>query len=607
MYTTTILSHPPYPLQKGTHSVQLVIKPGSWNSSFERGLSGMLKSILIFTVIFFFAASTQAAETGTSSQIKHVTIYLKGARVERTASSSLVPGNNEIVFEGLSNFLDESSIEVHGAGNATILSVNYRINYLKMQQQTELAKRLQFSLDSANLKLEYLNNQTTVLDQEMQLLQSNYKMGVNEKTQFADDVEEWLQRYHKKVLEIKNEVTKLKLEQKSLRTLSYSLQNELQQANSSKKEPSGEIVVKVSSTSYGKADFKFDYYVPTASWQPLYSMRAENTTDPLKLDYDAMVSQTSGEIWKDVKISLSTANPLLGGNKPDLYPWYLNILQMVDYTSFSGAVNSMDARGLAGAVTYSVSDGQYNNTDSVKTPDVGGDEFTPAAPDADIKTISKPEEMGSSFANTTITQSQINVSFDIDLEYTIAPDGTPQQVKIQQSTLQAIYEYAAAPKLDNDAFLIARATGWEDANLLPGTANLYYEGAYIGKSYINPSVTNDTLNLSFGRDKKINIERKLLRDFSKKSFLGKNKTQNFVYEISLKNTKNIPLAINVEDQIPVSQNKEIEVTVKDVSKADYDIKTGKLIWKLNMQPNEVKKLKIEFSVKFPKNKVISGL
>ena len=534
-------------------------------------------------------AGLNAEGLATSSKIKDVTIYLKGARVERTASLNLVPGNNEIVFENLSNFIDESSIEVQGQGNATILSVNYRINYLKMQQQTETARHLKLSLDSSQLRLEYIGNEIAVLDQEALLLQANYKVGVNEKTQFANEVEEWSRRYHTRVLEIKNKLTILHIKEKEITILNQELQNQLVQANSSNRQPSGEIIVKVSAASGGKADFSFDYYVATAGWTPLYSLRAQNTTDPLKLDYDALVSQQSGEIWKDIKMTLSTGNPMLAGNKPELGSWYLNIAEINTRRNRWDFGDESKTTGLDRDALFKKSEDKTITT-----------MYNQVAVEANI-----PMAGASDF--TTMKQSQLNVSFDISLPYTIAADGTPQQVRIQQASIPAIYEYAAAPKLDNDAFLLARATGWEEFNLLPGTANLYFEGAYIGKSYINPTVTNDTLNLSFGRDKKINIERKLLRDFNKKAFLGKNTTQNFVYEISVKNTKYTAVTLNMEDQVPVSQNKEIEVSVNEISGADYDKKTGKLQWKLSLNPNEIKKIKMEYSVKYPVNKIVTGL
>ncbi len=536
-----------------------------------------LLTILVFSLI---SICLYAEEHIAPSKIKEVTIYLQGARVVRTATVALNPGVNEIVFENLSNSLDENSIEMKGIGNATILSVNYRINYYKLQQLTEATKKLKFSMDSVKYKLDITQNELLVLDQTVQLLQANYKMGVNDKTQFVDDIEEWAQRYSKKVLDIKNSGTKLKLLVTELKAQYADLQNKFNQSSGSSKQPSGEIVVKVQTTAYGNADFNFAYYVGNASWTPIYSLRAQNTTNPIQLDYDALVIQQTGEIWNDIKMSLSTGNPTLGGNKPDLFPWYLRIQNP--------------------PISYGYMKKDAHVAEEEKSVSIEAYKSNVSMPEA-------MQNMSTGADYTTVKHGQLNVTFDINLRYTILPDGSPQQVRMQQISLPATFEYAAIPKLDLDAFLLAKVTGWEDNNLLPGNANLYFEGAYVGKSFINPSITNDTLNLSFGRDKKINIERKLLKDFSKKAFFGKTKTQNFVYEITVKNNKNISTSIDVEDQVPVSQTKDIEVSVKETSKADYDANSGKLKWKFNLQPNEVRKIKIEYSLKYPTNKNILGL
>jgi uncharacterized protein (TIGR02231 family) len=526
-----------------------------------------MKHLFLFILAFNLL---NAKAIGVPSKIKEVTIYLNGARVERSASTNLAPGTNEVVFDGLSNDIDQSSIEVQGQGNATILSVNYRINYLKQQEQSEEVHKVKNSLDSAKLKLEYVKNEIIVLEQENQLMQANYKLGINDKTEFIEDVDEWAVKYHKHVLEIRNLVTRLIIQSTDLTALVNNLQNELNQASATNKMPSGEIVVMVSTTAYNQADFRIAYYVRNASWSPVYNLRAQNTTDPVKLDYDALVTQNTGETWKDIKMVLSTANPTLGGTKPELMPFYLNFSEYL----------------------YKKSN-RYSEMPAAAQPVYEKDEAK--------------ADMSTSANYTTVTQNQLNVTFNINLRYTILPDGTPQQVRIQQISLPATYEYAAVPKLDKDAFMLAKVTGWENDNILPGPASLYFEGAYVGKSYIDPSVTNDTLNLSFGRDKKINIDRKQLKDFSKKSFFGKTITQNFVFELSIKNTKNSPIIITLEDQVPISQNKEIEVIVKENSKAEYDTQTGKLQWKLNLQANEIRKLKLDYSVKFPKGKIVSGL
>ena len=208
---------------------------------------------------------------------------------------------------------------------------------------------------------------------------------------------------------------------------------------------------------------------------------------------------------------------------------------------------------------------------------------------------------------TTVSENQLNVSFEINLKYDIPADGSNRQVRIQQYDLKGVFEYAAIPKLDKDAFLMAKISGWEDYNLLPGPANIFFEGTYVGKSFLDPNITNDTLSLSFGRDKKIVIDRSKIKDFSKKQLLGSYKTQTFAIEISVRNIKDSPIDITIDDQIPVSQTKEIEVTLIDRGSAEYNAETGKISWKLNIKPAENKTMRFVYTVKYPKDKIVEGL
>ena len=154
-------------------------------------------------------------------------------------------------------------------------------------------------------------------------------------------------------------------------------------------------------------------------------------------------------------------------------------------------------------------------------------------------------------------------------------------------------------------FLLAEIADWEKLNLLPGEANIIFEGTYIGKSFIDPSSTQDTLNLTMGRDKRVVVKKEKLVDYSSIKFLGANKKQIFTYEITVKNNKKDAIEILVKDQYPISQDKEVDVELLESSEAANNNETGVLTWKLKLAPGEVKKLKISYSVKYPKDKTLN--
>ncbi|HEY1056718.1 MAG TPA: DUF4139 domain-containing protein, partial [Emticicia sp.] len=157
------------------------------------------------------------------------------------------------------------------------------------------------------------------------------------------------------------------------------------------------------------------------------------------------------------------------------------------------------------------------------------------------------------------------------------------------------------------AFLTAIITNWEKYNLLPGSANIYFEGTFVGTSDIANSDTRDSLLISLGRDKKIITKRETVEAFKSRRNIGSNVRESFGYKIMLRNTKSEPIDIVIEDQVPISQDSRIEVETEELQGADYNKETGKLIWRLTLQPLDNKEILLKYNVKYPKGKNIQGL
>ncbi len=204
-----------------------------------------------------------------------------------------------------------------------------------------------------------------------------------------------------------------------------------------------------------------------------------------------------------------------------------------------------------------------------------------------------------------IQVSELSAEFEIKIPYTIPSDAKPYLVDVTTYNLPATYQHFCAPKIDRDAFLLARITGWEDLNLVEGPANVYFGGTYVGRSYINTQSTDDTLNLSLGRDRKILVTRVKQKDLTSTKYIGSTKKETYAFEISMKNNSKSAINLEMIDQIPISMQGDISVEPIELSKAELDPITGKLKWKFTLQPDELKKIELEFSVKYPKNKNIA--
>jgi len=198
-----------------------------------------------------------------------------------------------------------------------------------------------------------------------------------------------------------------------------------------------------------------------------------------------------------------------------------------------------------------------------------------------------------------------STKFVIKKPYSIPSDGDITSIEINSFELNAKYEYFAAPIINENVFLTTTFSNWEQYNLLPGEASVYFKGTYAGKTTLNPYTTKKEMTVSLGMDQNITVSRKQNKNFKSKSFTGSNRILERTYDLEVKNNKAVAIDIKLMDRIPISQNKDIKVHDIVTNTAAYDAKKGLLSWVLKLAPHEVKTERFSFRVKYPKYKRIS--
>ena len=533
-----------------------------------------MKTILLPIALALFAtASAQETKKQVDSKIDNVTVFLNGAQVNRTATVSVAKGTTELVFHDVSTSVNPQSIQVTTDNDLTVLSVNHQINYIEEQRKREEIVKLETQLKALKEKLNYETAMLQVYQQEENMLIKNQAIGGNNVLIKAIDLKEAMDFQRLRMTEVKNKQLEINQKITSYTKDIARIQQQLNELSAQNTRASGEIVVSVSAKEAGSAKVALSYVVNNAGWFPTYDLRVTDISKPMYLKYKANVSQNSGEDWNKVSLTLSSGNPNENGTKPTLNPWNLN-----------PAPRSMDEVVVVGYGTQR----KANLTGAVEIQ-IRGNKVAP---------------MAFSLPSVKQTEGQTAFQFEIQQPYTIPSDGKQHTVNVQEHTINAVYEYYSVPKLDKDAFLTARITGWEEMNLLTGEANLYYEGTYLGKALLDTHLSNDTLDISLGRDKNITVNRIKLKEFSRKQVFGSNKTDERSWEITIRNKKSVPVNIVIEDQFPTSTDKDIVVERGDYKEATLDETTNKLTWRLKIDPAKEKKIGFRYSVKYPKNSQI---
>jgi uncharacterized protein (TIGR02231 family) len=546
------------------------------------------KFSFIIALFLCSAMAGQQNEIKTDSKITSVTVFLSGAQVTHEARVSVPAGSRTIVFENLTQYINKSSLQIKANNEAiTILSVGHKVNYLKSHENDKRVVELKDSLEKIRFKLDIRNSHEIVYKEEKSMLLANKSIKGEQNGVDIEDLMDMADFYRERLQDIETKLLDIKTSKRNLNKTISRLIKELKSANSQQGKYTSDVIVKVAAKVKSTTKFELSYITNHASWSPKYDIRTKDINEPIALTYKAEVAQNTGFDWKKVNITLSTGNPAINNTQPAINPWYLAY-----YNEYKAKKNRSKGRKQYAQAYVEVLSDDYNNQES-------------SLEDQDKMFYS---EVGLTSADfTSVTQSNVNTTFKIALPYTIKSNGESELIEIQNYDLPVGYQYFAAPKADKDAFLLANIIEWGDYYLLPGYANVYFEGTYIGESYLNTNTTDDTLAVSMGRDKGIVISREKIKDFCKNArFAGKKKSTRG-YEIKVRNNKPKAIEIEVVDQIPMSRIKEIEVEMLENSSAEYDETTGKLVWRLTIQPGETVEISFKFQVKYPKDKNLSNL
>ncbi|MFC4816503.1 DUF4139 domain-containing protein [Flavobacterium sp. GCM10023249] len=540
-----------------------------------------MKQLLTFFLLLTSGYMMAQKPFFTQAKIKAATVYFNAAEITQTANVTLTAGTSEIVIKNVANQLNENSVQIGAPSNITVLSVQFTNDYIAeydIDENSPAIKKVKDSIVLVQKEIKRIVNtknaeQKTIelLDKNQQVFGQNSGLSVTELTKMVD-------YYKSKRTEISNTINTLEEKEIKLNELLAQLNNKLEvDTNKEEKLSSGKLVLQVMNTSAGPVPLEISYLTQNAGWAPFYDLRVESVKESINMMYKAQVVQNTGIDWKKVKLTLSSGNPNQNNQAPLLSSWFLRY----GYPDY-GYKNNQVVNQLRGKVA------------GVAIKNAEAD----AAPMMEDKSISN---------YTTIVENQLNISFDIDIPYDILSNGKAHSVALKEMKIPATYKYYAAPKADKEAFLLAEISEYGKYNLLRGDANIIFEGMYVGKTYINPGQTSDTLNLSMGRDKKVAIKREKVVDKSGTKFFSSKKEQTFTYDITLRNNKKEAIEMVLKDQYPLSSDKEIEIELVQKDGAKVNLETGILTWDISLKPNETKKIRISYVVKYPKDKIIENL
>lgn len=556
---------------------------------------------LLFIGAPFFLSSQQVIVQTVKSEIKQVKLFLTSGEMLHEQQIRLSKGRNKLVFSGISAFADPQSIQFAGEGKYRLVSVSTEMDFLAAEQFNPRISVLKDSLDILKDKHQANDDQIGAFNAELEVLNANKKLGGNTQNLTVIQIKEAAEFYRIRTLEINKQLSKIKKDQHKLIESIEKTRYQLVELNYNENQRSNQVVILVDADEIVTMNSTLKYLVSDCGWAAMYDLSASDLNQKINLKYKAQVYNNTGNDWNNVDLVLSTGDPQLSASHPVLSPWYLNYYGDTKSSGkksyYAPQTTQMDYRSVAQDNINQANQRVYDNYILDKDVLLKNGELS----ENNFESVD-PRSMG----NITVSMREIEISeltaeFSIPNKFSCPSDSKPYMVDVKEMNLDATFSHITIPKMDNGAFLLAHIVGWQDLELIPGSTNVYFGGEYVGLSQIETRNVSDTLSLSFGRDNKVTVMRKLKKEMSSKKVIGGSKKESYLYEIVVRNNRSVPIKIDIFDQIPISKSSDISVTIDNISEGKNDILTGEVSWQYTIQPGEVKSIEIGYTVKYPKD------
>jgi uncharacterized protein (TIGR02231 family) len=543
-----------------------------------------------------------AADVAATSTIDAVTVFPSGAEVTRAAKVKLPAGESRIVFADLPASAIAQSIRVEGksAGKLDIGSVDTK--------RLAVPRSDQASSDAERRKLE---DQIEALRDTRSLYDGQVQAAAIQRTLLANLAEspkvppapgtggvptDW-----KGVLGTIGtgmaDLMRAELEgQIKIRETDRKI-NELQgklAAIAPSREERMEVSVFVAAGGALEADLVVKYQVPSASWTALYDARlttgTKTTTPKLDLTRRAAITQSTGEKWENVALSLSTTRPSVGASAPELRTLSVDYVPDAPTPVPMASVPAAPARAMK------------------RKEDANGDQVLAGIADGGVAAAA-PVLMEARARNAEVVQAPFQAIYGVPGRVSVPPSGETKRVQLMEETIEPQLTIRTVPKLDAKAYLYAKLVLPKTSAVLPGAVSLFRDGTFVGTGRLPLLAPGEEHELGFGADDSVRVKHAIAEDKrGEKGLISSSKTDTRNYKITVKNLHERAIAVAVFDHIPVSQQQDIKVTMTarpQPAKTDVEDKRGVLVWENRLEPDQEQVIEFGYQVVWPGAKAIT--
>ena len=516
-----------------------------------------------------------------------VTVFPDRARVTRSGHVKLEPGIQKLEIGNLPLALIPDSVRASGRGaaRAKLLGVTTRLENF-VETPAEAARELETLIQSTEDADADLAARAAVLEKEQKYLEGlaaqseMFARGLALRNRTPEEQGTIFAFIRERMETGQTELLKISRERREIAKTLDRLRRDLRNLQSARPKQRYVATAELDVSVAGEFDLDLTYVVNHAGWQPLYDLRLSGSA--LDVTYLAQVAQNTGEDWPDVALTLSTAQPALSLEVPELDPWYVAPRAPRVLAAKRAAMPPPQAAPVAAA------------------------RMAGAEPEAVSFGLVAEEELAVDSA--AVSESGASLTYQLGSRADIPGHNDPRKVTVAAFSLEPQLDYVTAPKLEQNCYRRAKVKNTSPYSLLPGPAQLFEGEEYLGATRLEFTAPGQAFELVLGADERVRVERELAARDMDKTFIGDRRRIRYAYTVEVENLRDTPQTIFVRDQLPVARDEQIKVKLeaadpRPVEQTDLNL----LEWKLTLDKGAKQTIRFDFSVEFPRAMEVTGL
>ncbi len=564
-------------------------------------------------------APAPAAAKIAKSKIDKVVVYPNTALVTREVD---VPDGNglvELVVAPMPEQIVPSTMYTEGADGIRVLTTRFSTRQV-LEDTSEERRKLDTEKEKYQVIGAKIDSEASSCQKNMELL-TRLEMVTEKSTRTGDEVIAVSKYVMEQRTEKAKEIVALK-EQKRLNDIQLNfVQRKMGELGKGSGRMEREAVIVVDREKAIGGKVRLNYLVSAVAWRPEYKVRAGKANEDVQVDYLANLMQNSGEDWSHVKITLSTAQPMLNASPPEL-----SMLQPIlvargapggppmpgggampgtpfanSYAPADLAKKAAMSRGQANQINFGqggFGGGQFGGQGGLPpggiqqgpmsglntgAPGQGSGQFgggnALAVQKEQDKLLNEASALeqnldlmrsradviaqlkkskGNAAPDPTNTDGP-SVTYHLPNKLTVPSRNDEQVIEVVKLKLTPKYYYKTVPVLNSHVYRLADLVNNTTHILLPGEATMFQGTDFVGRMPMPLVAIGEEFTAGFGVDTQLQIQRQMIDQT--RTTQGGNQVIKYDYRILVSSFKSEPVTVQVWDRLPKGENESVGITL----------------------------------------------